>query len=64
MPELIRVPNGLYGVIVSQTEVAKSTPDGSLIYRGYDVHDLIRNATCEEVVFLVSEGFLPQSTGV
>jgi citrate synthase len=55
------VPKGLYGVIVSQTEIAKSTSDGSLIYRGYGIEDLVRNASFEEVAFLVSEGFLPNS---
>jgi citrate synthase len=59
MPELIRAPNGLYGVIVSQSEIAKSAPDGSLIYRGYDIGELVRNASFEEVAFLISEGFLP-----
>jgi citrate synthase len=62
MAELIRVPNGLYGVIVSQTKIAKSSPEGALIYRGYSIDDLVENASFEEVAYLVSNGSLPDKT--
>ena len=59
MSDLIRVPAGLYGVVVSQTQIAKGTADGHLVYRGYDIGDLVRHANFEETAYLVSEGSLP-----
>lgn len=57
--EPIRVPNGLYGVAVTDTKIAKSGADGSLTYRGYDVKDLFEHASFEETAYLVLEGTLP-----
>lgn len=59
MSEQIRVPKGLYGVAVAETKIAKSEPDGSLVYRGYGIADLAKNATFEETAYLVLHGALP-----
>lgn len=59
MSEPMLVPKGLYGVAVCETSIAKSSPDGSLTYRGYDISDLFENSTFEETSFLVLNGKLP-----
>jgi citrate synthase len=59
MSEPIRVPKGLYGVAITDTSIAKSDGDGSLVYRGYDVSELFEKATFEEAAYLVVEGKLP-----
>ena len=60
MPETMRVPDGLYGVAVTETSISKSAGDGSLTYRGYHIKDLFDNASLEECIFLVLEGRLPK----
>jgi citrate synthase len=60
MTEEIRVPEGLYGVAVTDTKIAKSDADGSLVYRGYDIHDLAKNASFEETACLILRGSLPK----
>jgi citrate synthase len=59
MSETIRVPDGLYGVAVTETSISKSAVDGSLTYRGYHIRDLFEKASFEECIFLVLEGRLP-----
>ena len=59
MSETIRVPDGLYGVAVTETSISKSAVDGSLTYRGYDIKDLFEKASFEECIFLILEGRLP-----
>ncbi len=59
MSEQIRVPKGLSGVAVTETEIAKSDVDGALIYRGYTIEDLAENASFEETAYLVINGVLP-----
>lgn len=56
----IRVPKGLYGVVVTDTSIAKSSSDGSLIYRGYSIQDLAKHATYLEAAYLVLNGELPK----
>ena len=56
---LVRVPKGLDGVEVSESKIAKSDPDGSLVYRGYAINDLAANATFEETAYLILRGTLP-----
>jgi citrate synthase len=51
---------GLDGVIGGQTAVCSIEQD-SLIYRGYEIHDLAANATFEEVAFLLLEGHKPSA---
>ncbi len=55
----IKVPKGLYGVAVTETRIAKSDADGSLIYRGYPIADLAAHATFEEAAWLIIKGTLP-----
>jgi citrate synthase len=58
----MRAPPGLYGVVVADTNIGKSESNetgGSLIYRGYEISDLVENATFEETAFLVLNGKLP-----
>src|SRR5437016_14085565 len=62
MSEQIRVPKGLSGVSVTETKIAKSDVDGSLIYRGYTIEDLAENASFEETAYLVLYGELPNKT--
>src|SRR5438067_332077 len=54
---------GLENVVVTST--ALSAIDGTagrLSYTGYDIHDLARSATFEEVVYLLWYGNLPNAT--
>jgi len=60
MSETIRVPDGLYGVAVTETHISKSASDGSLTYRGYHIADLFEKASFEECIFLILEGSLPR----
>jgi citrate synthase len=62
MSEPKLVPKGLYGIAVCETSIAKSSSDGSLTYRGYDISDLFENSTFEETSFLVLNGKLPSKT--
>lgn len=52
--------SGLEGVVVAQTGLSAIDGEkGELIYAGYDIDDLARNATFEEVAFLLWNGRLP-----
>lgn len=55
----MKVPPGLDGVTITESRIAKSESDGSLVYRGYDIHDLASKASFEETAFLVLNGKLP-----
>jgi citrate synthase len=51
---------GLEGVVVAQTRLSRIDGQaGELIYGGYDIDDLARNATFEEVCYLLWNGALP-----
>ncbi len=54
-------PNaGLEDVVVSTSEICFIDGDkGRLLYRGYDVHDLVAHASFEETVYLLWHGALP-----
>lgn len=53
---------GLEGVIAGPTTVSHVNPDrNSLMYRGYDIRDLVRQSTYEEVAFLLIQGHMPTS---
>jgi len=58
MAEEIYSP-GLEGVIAGETAI--STVTGGLSYRGYSIEDLARNATFEEVAYLLLYGDLPNA---
>ncbi len=51
---------GLEGVVVARSELCSIDGQrGVLNYRGYDIHDLARDATYEEVAYLLLRGELP-----
>ncbi|MDG7001134.1 MAG: citrate synthase/methylcitrate synthase [Nitrososphaerota archaeon] len=64
MSEPKLVPKGLYGIAVCETSIAKSSSEGSLTYRGYDISDLFANSTFEEAAFLVLNGSLPSKSAL
>jgi citrate synthase len=52
--------SGLEGVVVAQTGLSAIDGEkGELIYAGYDIDDLARNTTFEEVTYLLWNGRLP-----
>lgn len=54
---------GLEGVVAAQTRISKVMgEEGRLIYGGYEIDDLARNATFEEVCHLLWFGDLPNRT--
>jgi citrate synthase len=60
LPEIIRAPDGLYGVAVAETSISRSSPDGTLTFRGYLIKELFDRASFEECAFLILEGRLPR----
>jgi citrate synthase len=53
---------GLEGVLVAESSLSKiDGEEGKLIYRGYSIDDLARNASFEEVVYLLWHGELPNT---
>jgi citrate synthase len=53
---------GLEGVLVAESEMSYIDGDaGKLVYRGYDIDDLARGASYEEVLYLLWHGHLPDS---
>ena len=51
---------GLEGVLVAESEMSYIDGDaGRLVYRGYDIEELARGASYEEVLYLLWEGELP-----
>src|SRR5579871_5285817 len=52
---------GLEGVIAGESEICYIDGyQGVLSYRGYNIHTLADNATFEEVIFLLWNGWLPK----
>src|SRR5688572_2762357 len=51
---------GLEGVVAAKSEICFiDGTAGRLVYRGYDISDLVENASFEEVAFLLWDGKLP-----
>ncbi len=51
---------GLEGIIAGTTTISHVNPErNSLMYRGYDIKDLVQNSTFEEVAYLMIRGHLP-----
>lgn len=51
---------GLEGIIVDETAISTVGKEGiGLTYRGYDIHDLVKYSTFEEVAYLLIYGELP-----
>ncbi|HEV2659078.1 MAG TPA: citrate synthase [Ktedonobacteraceae bacterium] len=65
LPAVVARPNkgGLEGIVAATTAISKVEGTvGRLIYRGYNIHDLARNATFEEIIHLLWFGDLPTRT--
>src|SRR5438067_6707014 len=53
---------GLEGIVAATTALSKvEGTAGRLIYRGYNIHDLARTTSFEEVVYLLWFGHLPNT---
>ena len=53
-------PSGLEDVVVAQSSICYIDGQrGQLVYRGYDIDDLVENASFEEVAWLLWHGDLP-----
>src|SRR5213082_3855136 len=50
---------GLAGVIAGETAICWVDPAAGLMYRGYDIHQMAKKATFEEVAYLLLNGELP-----
>src|ERR1044072_9406130 len=51
---------GLEGVVAAKSEICFiDGTAGRLVYRGYDISDLVENTSFEEVAFLLWDGKLP-----
>jgi citrate synthase len=60
MTEGTQLIRGLEGVVAAETELCDlDGKNGRLAYRGYDIDDLARKATFEEVAYLLWMGELP-----
>jgi len=55
----LKVPKGLHGVSITDSKIAKSDADGSLIYRGYPITEIASRAGFEETAYLILHGSLP-----
>jgi citrate synthase len=59
-PEQEELKRGLEGVLVAESDLSYIDGDeGLLVYRGYDIDDLAREASYEEVLYLLWHGHLP-----
>ena len=62
MNEVVEVKEGLEGVIACKTSISRVDVENGraiLEYRGYDIHELAKRSTYEEVVYLLLFGELP-----
>jgi citrate synthase len=61
MTEASGLIRGLEGVVAAETQLCDlDGANGRLAYRGYDIADLARQATFEEVTYLLLHGDLPR----
>ena len=56
---MIKQPSGLAGIVVGDTAISTVGKGIGLTYRGFDIHDLAKNAEFEEVAYLLIYGILP-----
>lgn len=62
-PPAPKPAGGLEGVVATKSEICFIDGEvGRLVYRGYEIGDLVENTTFEEVAFLLWEGRLPNKT--
>src|SRR5437016_893836 len=53
-------PGGLEGIVAAKSDICFiDGVNGRLVYRGYEIGDLVENATFEETAYLLWEGALP-----
>src|SRR5258705_4646114 len=65
MAEGTHLIRGLEGVVAAETELCDlDGARGRLAYRGYDIEDLARKASFEEVAYLLWMGELPNTSGL
>jgi citrate synthase len=58
---MAQVKAGLQGIAVAESQICSIDGErGELRYRGYDIHDLAKRSTFEEVVYLLWVGRLPK----
>jgi 2-methylcitrate synthase/citrate synthase II len=50
---------GLAGVIAGESAICWVHPDAGLLYRGYDIHELAKQSSFDEVTWLLLNGELP-----
>ncbi len=56
-------PSGLEDVVVAESSICYiDGKRGQLVYRGYDIDDLVKNASFEEVAWLLWNGDLPSQS--
>jgi citrate synthase len=54
---------GLEGIVAAQSSISDvNGEEGKLIYAGYDINDLAKHATFEEVIYLLWNGKLPTTS--
>lgn len=53
--------SGLYGIIAGETQISSVGGDQGLNYRGYNIYELAKYSTFEEVLFLLIFARLPSS---
>src|SRR6476661_7990239 len=62
-PSATAAATGLRGVVVGASTVSDVVGDkGQLIYQGYDIHDLAKHSSFEEVAFLLWNKRLPKQS--
>ncbi|CAN5229396.1 citrate synthase [soil metagenome] len=52
---------GLAGVVAGETSICWVDPNAGLMYRGYDIHEMAKQANFEEVAYLLLKGDLPDA---
>jgi citrate synthase len=59
---MLEVKIGLHDVVIATSEICDIDGEkGTLVYRGYNIHDLAERSTFEEVVYLLWYGRLPKA---
>ena len=59
----VKPAGGLEGVVAAKSDICFiNGTEGQLVYRGYDIGDVVENLSFEEVAFLLWEGKLPNRT--
>ncbi|NRB01059.1 MAG: citrate (Si)-synthase [Rhodobacteraceae bacterium] len=63
MSDTVKIHRGLKGVFFERSDVSDiDGRAGTLVYRGYSIHDLATKSTFEEVCYLLIKGELPNAS--